>query len=236
MNRSALFKRGLRQGLPIVLGYLPVSITFGMVCTSGGLPPLLSVLMSLTNVTSAGQFAGLQLIREGAGLIELITTMVIINFRYAFMSLSLSQKLAPGFSTWQRMIFSFGVTDEVFGVASAEEGELRFPFTLGLMVGPILSWTAGTAIGACCAGILPATLRQALGITLYAMFIAIIMPALKKSRGVLAVVLCSAGLAALFYYLPALKGISSGWVIILVSVSVCAVAALLDGRRQDSHA
>lgn len=229
------FNRGLRAGLPIILGYLPVSITFGMTTANSGLPPLAAVVMSATNLTSAGQFAGSELILSAASLLELIFTMLVINFRYFFMSLSLSQKLAPNFTMGQRMLFAFGVTDEVFGVASTTDGPLTFPYTAGLVLGPLLSWTSGTAIGAYCSGFLPDDLRRALGITLYAMFIAILIPNCQKSKKVLAVTVAAGGLGCIFYYLPPLSYLSSGWTIILISILVSATAAALECRREEGH-
>ena len=229
------FNRGLRAGLPIILGYLPVSITFGMTAASGGLPPLAAVVMSATNLTSAGQFAGSELILSAASLVELIFTMLVINFRYFFMSLSLSQKLAPGFTVGQRMLFAFGVTDEVFGVASTAEGPLTFPYTAGLVLGPLLSWTGGTALGAYCSGLLPGDLSRALGITLYAMFIAILIPNCQKSKKVFAVTAAAGILGCVFYYLPPLSQLSSGWTIIIISVLVSAVAAALECRREGAR-
>lgn len=226
-------KAGFRAGLPIILGYLPVSITFGMTAASGGLSPIAAVVMSATNLTSAGQFAGTELILNAATLLELIFTMLVINFRYLFMSLSLSQKLAPDFTLGKRLIFSFGITDEVFGVASTREGELTFPFSLGLILGPLFSWTGGTALGAYSSGLLPDNLRSALGITLYAMFIAILIPNCRQSRKILGVTVAAGGLSCAFHYLPILSQLSSGWTIVIISVVVSAVAAGLDCRKED---
>ena len=174
---------GLKKGFPIALGYIPVSFTFGLMAVGGGLPPLTAVLISLTNLTSAGQFAGTNLILEGAGYLEIILATIVINIRYMLMSLSLSQKINPGITSLQRLIFGFGITDETFSIASLENGKLSYSYMIGLITGPILGWTLGTALGAFISSALPPLIGNAMGIALYAMFIAIIVPPAKIHIG-----------------------------------------------------
>ena len=145
MNWKQEYKEGLSGGLAIGLGYLPVSFTYGFMAVSGGLPVWVAVLISLTNLTSAGQFAGTNLIFAGAGYLELTLTVLVINLRYMLMSLSLSQRLEKGMSTVKRLLFSFGITDETFVVASVRKGDLTFPYLMGLITLPIVGWTTGTA-------------------------------------------------------------------------------------------
>ncbi len=144
---------GCRDGVPIALGYFSVSFSFGIMAMSGGLSGFQAALMSLTNMTSAGQFAGLQVIIAGGTLLEMAATQLIINLRYALMSLSLSQKLAGKVTMRQRFVIAFANTDEIFAVAMSHGKELSFPYIVGLQVLPILGWTAGTACGAAAAGL-----------------------------------------------------------------------------------
>lgn len=223
-DRTTLLVKGLRDGLPIGLGYLSVSFAFGILVVSSGLPVWLGVVMSMTNVTSAGQFAGLTLITSGASYLEMALTQLVINMRYALMSLSLSQKLDKGVSMLDRIIIAFCNTDEVFAVASAQKGEVGRWYLYGLICIPYAGWALGTFLGAVASGILPEGVISALGIALYGMFIAIIIPPAKYSRSVLWVLIISVVLSCLFRYVPVLHSLSSGLVII-----VCAVAASVIG-------
>jgi len=205
------FLRGFRKGIPIALGYLPVSFTFGLMAVTGGLSPWMAVFISFSNLTSAGQFAGTSLILQGCGYLEITLTTFVINIRYMLMSLSLSQKIDPGASFSQRLIFSFGITDETFSMASMENGRLSYSYMMGLISGPILAWTLGTALGAFICASLPESVGNAMGIALYAMFIAIIVPPSRKSRPILAIVAISIGITLMLKYLPAFQFISPGF-------------------------
>jgi 4-azaleucine resistance transporter AzlC len=225
------FTLGLRRGLPIALGYIPVSFTFGLVAVRGGLPAWVAVLISLTNLTSAGQFAGTSLIIAGATLFEITITTLVINLRYLLMSLSLSQKLSPLLSLPQRAVMAFGITDETFSVASLEAQEITFSYMLGLISGPYCGWGLGTALGALICSVLPGQLQEALGITLYAMFIALLVPNAKRSRAALVVALVAIGISSCFAWLPALDQISDGWGIIVATITACLVGAALFPRK-----
>jgi len=168
------FTYGLKRGFPIALGYLPVSFTFGLMAVSGGMPIWMAIFISMSNLTSAGQFAGTNLILQGASLFEITLTTFIINIRYMLMSLSLTQRLGKDMTLPRRLLIGFGVTDETFTVASMEQGSLGFPFLLGLITGPFIGWSVGTALGAMICAALPSSLSNAMGIALYGMFIAII--------------------------------------------------------------
>lgn len=221
------FRAGLRDGLPIALGYFPVSFTFGMLAVSGGIPALQSVLISLTNLTSAGQFAGLTVIAAGASLAEMALTQLVINLRYALMSLSLSQKLAPGVTLLQRCVIAFGNTDEIFAVASSKPGLVGPHYLYGLILGPVLGWTSGTWAGAVASGLLPAAVQSALGVAIYGMFIAIVVPPMKISRPICVVVAVALGCSCLFAWLPVLKGVSAGFSIIFCTLIAAGAGALL---------
>lgn len=225
-DESSLFQQGLKDGLPICFGYISVAFTFGMMAVQGGLAPWSSVLISMTNLTSAGQFAGTALILSGGTLLEIAVTTFVINIRYMLMSLSLSQKLDPKMNLLERMVLSFGVTDEVFAVAIRRQKELTTRYLAGLILTPYAGWTLGTVLGATATGLLPASVRGALGIAIYGMFIAIIIPPCREAKPVALTVVAAAALSCLFYYIPGLNQISSGWVIIICAVVAAGVMAL----------
>lgn len=231
MNKYLLnkkdFEYGFKRGFPIALGYIPVSFTFGLMAVSGGLHPLMAVLISLSNLTSAGQFAGTNLILESAGLIEITLTTFVINIRYMLMSLSLSQKIDPGISLVQRLIFGFGITDETFTIASTEKGKLSYLYMIGLITGPIIGWSLGTALGAFTCSTLPQSVSSAMGIALYAMFIAIIVPPSKKSKSIFMIVLLSVGINMALKYIPFFSFISNGFRVIAATVSGAGIGAAL---------
>ncbi len=212
------YKRGLKDGFPICLGYVSVAFTFGITASLGGLPVWASVLTSLTNVTSAGQFAGIGIMMAGGSFIEMAMTTLIINLRYALMSFSLSQKLDNKFSLVDKLLISFVNTDEVFAVASSMPCNVNKKYMYGLITSPFLGWTIGTLLGAVAGSLLPKIILSALGIAIYGMFIAIVVPACKSKGSVLLVVVISILLSCAFRFLPLLSSISSGFVIIIVSV------------------
>ncbi len=213
------FRTGLKDGVPIGLGYLSVSFTFGIMAVGAGLPIWAAVLVSMLNVTSAGQFAGLPLLAAGS-CIEMALTQFVINIRYALMSLSLSQKLHRSVGLIDRLLIAFCNTDEVFAVASSKKGEVGKRYLYGLISAPYFGWALGTLIGAAAGSLLPELVRSALGIAIYGMFLAIIIPPAKHHRPVLKVVLFAVLLSCIFRFVPGLNQISSGF-----SVIICAVAA-----------
>lgn len=221
------FQCGLKDGVPIALGYFSVSFSFGILALGGGLTVFQAALTSITNVTSAGQFAGLQIIIAGGTLLEMVMTQFIINLRYALMSLSLSQKLSEKVTFWQRLVIAFANTDEIFAVAMNHGKSLTFPYMAGLQILPILGWTAGTAVGAAAGSILPRSVNSALSVALYGMFIAVVIPAAKKARPVLLAAILAMALSCLLYYLPVFSGISAGVSIIICTVAASAAGAVL---------
>ena len=155
-------KAGLRDGIPIAAGYFSVSFTFGMLAVQDGMSPFHAVLISLLNLTSAGQFAGLTVIVSGASLLEMALTQLVINIRYALMSVSLSQKLDSSVKTFQRMLIAYGNTDEIFAVASSKPGSVGSRYMYGLIFLPVLGWVGGTLTGAVASTLLPAAVISAL--------------------------------------------------------------------------
>lgn len=225
MDWKQVYRKGLKDGLAIGLGYFPVSFTYGFMAVAGGLPVWVAVLVSLTNLTSAGQFAGTNLIFAGAGYVEIGLTVLIINLRYMLMSLSISQRIDQKMGTLKRLLFSYGITDETFVVASMEQGILRFPYLMGLITLPTVGWTLGTWTGASITGLLTPELRSAMGIALYGMFIALIIPPARESRNVLIVIICAVAMNLFLRYVPAFSFISAGFRIIIATVFGAAIGA-----------
>lgn len=219
------FARGLRSGVAIALGYLSVSFGFGIAAVNKGLPPFWAVMISLTNLTSAGQVAGLDVIVAGGSLVEMALTQLTINLRYFLMSLALSQKLDSRFTLPHRLLGAFGITDEIFGVASAEPGKITPRYLYGLILLPFLGWSLGTLLGAVAGNILPDSVKYALGIAIYGMFVAIILPPAKKNHGVQLAAGLAATLSLVFSCVPFFAFITSGFAIILCALVAAALAA-----------
>jgi len=220
------FRDGFHDGLPIGLGYLAVSFAYGLFAVEGGLTPLSAALISITNVTSAGQFAGTGLFFTGAPAIEIFFTVLLINLRYMLMSLSLTQRLRPGIGLLPRLFIGYGVTDEIYAMAALRTYDISISYMAGLMSLPVGGWTLGTLLGGVAGTILPLTVRSALGVALYAMFIAIIIPPARQARPVLAVVVLSAVLSVISTYAPGLRTIPSGWRLISCTVIAALAGAL----------
>lgn len=227
------FKRGLKDGLPICLGYFSVSMAFGLTAVKAGIPLWAAVLISFSNLTSAGQFAGINIIIANGTVLELIISTLIINIRYFLMSLSVSQKVHEEFNIPKRLIASYGMTDEVFAVSMQRTGELRFPYMVGLIILPLLGWTLGTLTGAVATDVLPAVISDAMGIALYGMFIAIIIPPARENRKVFLVILMAIAASLCFTYIPILKKVSGGWSIIIITVVISALAAWIFPIKED---
>lgn len=232
MNR---FVRGMKDGAPIALGYLSVSFTFGLMAVSGGLSWWEATIISMTNMTSAGQFAGLGIMMAGGPLAEMAVSQFIINLRYALMSLSLSQKVDASISGVYRWLIGFGNTDEIFAVAMSNEKQVGRKYMFGLILTPYLGWSAGTLFGALLGNVLPESIRSALGIAIYGMFLAIIIPQMKEKRSFLWIVLLAVIVSCLFTWLPGLNKVSSGFAIIISAVAASAVGALLFPLREEQE-
>ena len=221
------YSTGVRRGLPVGVGYFSVSFGFGAMAAAQGIRALDATLISVTNLTSAGQFAGLTLMVAGATLWEVILTQIVINSRYALMSLALSQRMGDRIGLLPRLAIAFFNTDEIFALAMAEKQPLSVPFLMGLGLTPILGWTAGTLCGALAGSILPLSIRTALGVMLYGMFIAIVVPPAKQEKPVLVVCLMALVFSCMFRWLPILSRIGAGIAIVLCTVIAAAVCAWL---------
>ncbi len=227
------FKRGIVHGFPICLGYLSVSFGFGISAVNGGLSALEAVIISASNLTSAGQAAGIGIILSMGSLIEMALTQLIINMRYALMGISLSQRLDASYSVPARIVTSFGITDEIFAVAYSQKSKITPRYMLGMILISWLGWTSGTLLGALARDLLPLIVTGALGIMLYAMFIAIVVPVTVENKKVLLPVAISIVLSVVFKYL--LTFITTGFAIIICAVAASAVAALIFPVKEEDE-
>ncbi len=219
------FREGLRHGVPIALGYFSVALGFGLMAANAGLTAWEAVAISLSNLTSAGQVAGVGIIAAGGSAFEMALTQFVINLRYSLMGISLSQKLDEKFRTPQRITAAFGITDEIFAVCSGYPGKLTPAYMYGVILIAAAGWGSGTFVGAAMGALLPAVLTDALGIMLYGMFLAVFIPAAREDRGTLVVVLAAAGLSVLLSYV--FTSVSGGFAIILCAVAAAALGAWL---------
>lgn len=229
------FLKGMKNALPIGLGYLFVSFSIGIACNNAGLNIFQSFLISLLNNASAGEYAGLTVIAADAGIAEMIIIMLVVNARYMLMSTALSQRLREDMPIWQRLIIGFDITDEMFGFAYSGDSYLSFLYFLGGMLVTIPAWFGGTIIGAVLGNLMSARLVSGFSVMLFGMFIAIIIPAGKKDKVVLFTVLIGFALSYAFKVLPVLKALSSGTATIILTVAISAVAAILfpkDGANE----
>ena len=230
MNRKLWLLRGMRDGVPIGLGYFAVAFALGIKAVAASITPIQSLWMSLCNVTSAGEAAAIALLGAGTTYVELAFTQLVINIRYLLMSCSLSQKIAPETSVLHRLLIGYGVTDEIFGISMAQEGKLSPYYSYGAILVAAPSWAVGTLLGALLGNILPAAATSALGVALYAMFLAIILPPARKSRVIAGLVGVSMLLsAALAFACRAFgwTGFTEGFRIITLTVLISLAAAIL---------
>lgn len=230
MNNKTNFKDyliGMRLSIPVFVGYFSVSFGFGALAVTRGLSALQAVLISITTLAGAGQFAGLAVISAGAPLIDMIITQLVINSRYSLMSLALSQKMGTRIGFFPRIFIAFHNTDEIFALAMEYDKPLTVPFMMGLGILPIIGWTSGTFFGAVAGTFMPQSVRTALGVALYGMFVAIVVPQAKKSKPLLVAALISVGLACVFRWTPYLKNVTEGIAIVICAIIASAVCAVL---------
>lgn len=220
-------KMALRDSFPIAFGYLTVSFAFGIMASSYGLSVAEAVIISMFNLTSAGQLAALPIISGGGGFLELAMTELLINMRYSLMSISLSQKFDKKIKAQDKLYLAYTLTDEIFAVAIGKKQTLGKKYLITLVILPYISWSLGTFVGAVAGNLLPPLLTNTLGVSMYAMFIAIVVPVMKKERPVMICVIASIVLSCLFKFVPLLSLVPDGFVIIISALSVSVVLALL---------
>ena len=222
-----IFKKGLRDGIPVMLGYFTVSFAFGIQAAACGITSLQAALLSLLNVTSAGQLASLSVIAAGGSYVALAIQQAVVNIRYLLMSASLSQHVSKELPTRSRMTMAYGITDEIFALSAMYPVPLKPVYTYGLICCAVPGWVAGTFLGSTMGQILPARIVSALGLAIYGMFLAIIIPDARKSRPILFCVLAAMGGSILFRYCPGLNSIPESYRLVIVTLAVGFAAALL---------
>ena len=220
------FKKGVQHGIPIGLGYFSVSIGFGLLAASGGLSLWQTVLISMTNLTSAGQLAGVQVMFAGGPLVEMAVTQLFINLRYALMSVALSQKMESRVGLGKRLGIAFFNTDEIFAVSASQPERLSGRYMAGLAVLPYIGWTLGTLVGAVAGTALPAVIRDGMGLLIYGMFLAIIVPPARHNVPIRIAVLLAAALSCMLRYTPYLNRISGGFAVVLCALIASVYCAL----------
>lgn len=235
-DKRTCFQKGMRDGIPIALGYFAVSFTLGITAKNAGLTALQAMLASFTLNASAGEFAGFTLIAAGASYLEVAVMEFVANARYLLMSCALSQKLSPDTPLWQRLLIGYDVTDEIFGISVSVPGRLNPYYTFGAITVAVPGWSIGTYLGVLMGNILPANVVSALSVGLYGMFIAIIIPPARKSRIVAGVVAISMAASFAFARLPLISQISSGVRTIILTVAISGIAALLFPIKEDCDA
>ena len=225
---------GFKKSIPIILGYFPVSFTYGIAASNGGLDPIIALVIALTNFTSAGQFIGTNVIISNGTFLEVGVATFVVNIRYALMSLSLSQKIEK-MPLYKKLILAFGITDETFAVSALEQNKVNFKYMMGLILGPYLSWATGTISGAYFSTLLPEKLQNAMGIALYGMFLALVIPETRKSKKVLKVVSISVMISVAFRYLYFLKEVSGGWTIIISTIIASTLGAIFFPQEDNNE-
>ena len=225
--RSESFRKGLKDGVPIGLGYFAVSFTFGMMAVADGLSIWQAVLISLTNVTSAGQFAGLDIMVMSGSYWEMALTQLIINLRYCLMSFSLAQKFRRDESPVHRYIAAFGVTDEIFGISASQPGKVSAFYNYGAMCVAIPGWVLGTLAGAISGNLLPDFMMSALSVAIYGMFLAIIIPPAKKDKVVAGLVVLAFALSWAASAFAPFSDLSEGTRTIILTIAISGGAAVL---------
>lgn len=233
MDRKNAFTKGLIDGIPIGLGYLSVSFAFGIYAVSSGLWAAEAILISMSCITSAGQMAAVPIIVGGGSLVELAVSQVFINLRYALMSITLSQKLDDDVKLRDRLLIAFVNTDEVFAVAAGQFGRLSKWYMFGLILMPWAGWAGGTVLGALAGNVLPEVVTTSLGVAIYGMFIAIVVPPAKREAPVLKCVVLAVALSCGFECLPMLASIPDGFAVIICAVAASAVMAWLAPVREE---
>ncbi len=229
------FLRGMKDGIPIAMGYFAVAFALGIAAKKVGMSAVQAGAMSILVLASAGQYAAITVIATGGGYLQMAVTTLIVNLRYMLMSCALSQKVDPGMKMGHRLLLSYPVTDEIFGIAMSVEGRLNPFYNYGAACVAVPGWTLGAFLGAMVGAILPQSVSNALGVALYGMFLAIIIPPAKKSRIIAGIVVISMLCSFLFSIAPVLQEVPSGMQIIVLTVVIAGIAAALFPVNEDEE-
>ena len=233
--KQKYFSKGIKDGTPIALGYFAVSFSLGIAMKKADMTAFQGFLISLVNLASAGEYADLQVILSNGTYLEMAIATLVANARYVLMSTALSQRISSSTSLLHRMTIGYGITDEIFGIAISEEGDIHPAYIYGALCIAVPAWAVGTALGIVTGNILPALLVNALSVALYGMFLAIIVPPCKKDTYVLLAILISFTASALCTYFTK---IPSGTRTILLTVVIAGIFAFLfpHKEKENTHA
>jgi len=220
--------------MPVCVGYFSVSFGFGAMAVKDGLTLWQAVLISVSNLTSAGQVAGLEVIVAMEGLLAMILTQLVINSRYALMSLALGPKFGPEVGAGKRLIAAFFNTDEIFALGMTRREKLTPGFFIGAGTVAAIGWTSGTAMGAFASSLLPPLVQAALGVMLYGMFIAIVVPQARQEKPVLLNMALALVFSCLFTWVPGLNAVSPGLAIVICTVAAAAISAVVFPVEQEA--
>lgn len=232
-NRE-VFREGMRDGLPIGLGYFAVAFSIGIAAKNAGLSPLQSFFASLLCNASAGQYAGFTSIAAGSAYLEIAIITLIANARYLLMSCAMSQRLAPETSVVHRLAMAFDITDELFGIAISRPGYLNPNYTYGAVISAAPFWAVGTAIGCIAGNLIPINLVSALSVTLFGMFLAVIIPPARENKVIAGLIVICFAASCAASYLPVICDISSGTRTIILTVIIASAAAVLFPYKPES--
>lgn len=233
-DNTTAFRQGLKDGIPIGMGYLAVSFSLGIAAKTAGLTPLQGFIVSLLCMASAGEYVGFLSIAAGAAYVEIAVATLVANARYLLMSTALSQRMAPGLAIRHRLLMAFGITDELFGIAIARPGNANPYYSYGAFLTSAFPWALGTSLGIIAGNILPLRLVSAFSVALYGMFLAIIIPPAKKDKVIGGLVILSFAASYAATYLPVLKDMTDGTRTIILTVVISALAAIIFPRNQEA--
>lgn len=236
MRRTEWFRKGIIDGIPICLGYFAVSFALGIAARNIGMSGGQGFIMSAGMVASAGEFAAINLFASGAGYLEIVMTCIVVNLRYCLMSTALTQKIAPGTRLIHRFGLAYCITDEIFGLSVGVYGYLCPFYSYGITIISVAGWSTGTFLGITAGNILPALIVSALSVSLYGMFIAIIIPPARKDRFIGLLIVISMAASFVFTEAPVLKNISSGFRIILLTLAIAGIAAFVHPIEEETPA
>lgn len=225
MKNSEWFRKGIFDGIPICLGYFAVSFALGIAARNIGMAGSQGFIMSAGMVASAGEFAAINLFASNAGYLEIVMTCLVVNLRYCLMSTALTQKLSPETKLIHRFGLAYCITDEIFGLSVGVYGYLCPFYSYGITIISVIGWSVGTFLGITAGNILPALIVSALSVSLYGMFIAIIIPPARKDRFIGLLIVISMAASFVFTGAPVLKSISSGFRIIILTLVIAGIAA-----------
>ena len=235
-NCKKVFWEGFKDGIPIGLGYLAVSFALGISAKGIGMDALQGFVMSLFNLASAGEYAGIMAIGSKATYIGTVLIIFVANLRYLLMSCALSQRLDPDMPLRHRLLVGFGLTDEIFSITIARPGYVHPFYVYGALLAAAPAWAAGTSLGIIAGNILPTRVVSALNVALFGMFIAVIIPESKKNKVVLGLVLVSFSASYILSRVALFSSISSGTRVIILTVLISLAGAILFPVKEDDHA